>query len=95
MKADAFLIYGIAMASKTVSMDLMNQIAVIKSDFALKFCIYRTVFLECDGLDQSPCSVGGCVPTFKLCDGLRHCPDGSDEWVCMKIDNATKQLQIR
>ncbi|KAK8740552.1 hypothetical protein OTU49_002964, partial [Cherax quadricarinatus] len=49
----------------------------------------------CSGLDETPCGVGGCVPTFHLCDGLRQCQDGSDEWHCLRIDNSTRQLEVR
>ncbi|KAK4327385.1 hypothetical protein Pmani_002148 [Petrolisthes manimaculis] len=47
------------------------------------------------GLDEWECNVGGCVPIFRLCDGLRHCQDGSDEWHCVRIENTTRQLEVR
>ncbi|XP_045115782.1 mucin-5AC-like isoform X2 [Portunus trituberculatus] len=50
---------------------------------------------DCSGLDETQCAAGGCVPTFHLCDGLRQCHDGSDEWNCVRIDNSTRQLEVR
>ena len=64
---------------------------------------HKTVFKEhflpsftaCEGIDEVKCNIGGCVPTFQLCDGLRHCPDGSDEWGCVRIRNSTRRLEVR
>ena len=38
----------------------------------------------CDDIDTSCHSGIGCVDKSLLCDGVRHCLDGSDEWGCCK-----------
>lgn len=35
------------------------------------------------------------MATYHLCDGPRHCQDGSDEWNCVRLDNTTRQLEVR
>lgn len=43
----------------------------------------------CDcGPDQFKCQTGGCVSSTQICDGVKNCPDYSDEWGCL-ISNIT------
>lgn len=50
----------------------------------------------CDcSVDQFKCESGGCVLKSQVCDGIDHCPDRSDEWRCIQIDNTTRTLRIR
>jgi len=47
----------------------------------------------CDcGPDQFKCQTGGCVSSSKICDGVKNCPDYSDEWGC--LINITAQTNI-
>ncbi|XP_046504290.1 enteropeptidase [Equus quagga] len=39
--------------------------------------------------DNFQCKNGECVPLVNLCDGLPHCPDGSDEAHCVRLFNGT------
>lgn len=46
---------------------------------------------------QFQCETGACVPTASVCDGVKHCPDSSDEADCVHLikDNVTDDSRLR
>lgn len=84
-KTPVFLHPGDVTGSKTVWEEKTRSFAVrnIKTS---RSSILRLFSTACS-LDQYKCSSGGCVNQNQRCDGIDHCPDRSDEWNCIKIDN--------
>ena len=53
---------------------------------------FFTLTETCDDIDISCYSGIGCVDKALICDDVRHCLDGSDEWGCCKYINTSKKV---
>ena len=49
----------------------------------------------CDPKIQFRCSNGFCIRKWKMCDGVKHCVNGSDEHGCRKTHCRTDQFKCQ
>ena len=59
-----------------------GEILLLRTIILCTLLEYFVIAEICDDIDIACYSGIGCVDKSLICDGVRHCLDGSDEWEC-------------